>query len=231
MMRGNAVRYVGWQLLDRTGPRLLTAWLIVAGLCAPMGLGRPDRAANPELLQTLFQNLHFQLACLAVIILFHGIVAEDRVKGYYRFYLAKPVSPLWFYGQSAGLAVAAMVLFSAGFVAIFSLLVVPLWDWHVLASGAVLGLLVGGMLFALSTITQRDWLWMVVAMVGTSVLRSRFPRARSTVGWVLHVVLPPNHLTNETTLSAAEWAWVAVWAVGFLAIGMAVLRRRPLGED
>jgi hypothetical protein len=226
MMRGTVWRYLGWQVLDRTGPRLLAAWLVVAALCLPLEFSQPDRAAR-----AIFQSLHFQLACLAVIVLFHGIVAEDRVRGYYRFYLAKPVSPLWFYGQSVGLAVAAMVAFSAGYVAIFSLLVLPVWDWHVLTSAAALGLLVGGMMFALSTITQRDWLWMIVAVVATSILRSRFPRAESTVGRVLHVALPPNQLTNEAALSAPEWAWLAAWAGGFLALGMLVLRRRPLGED
>jgi hypothetical protein len=231
MMRGHAVRYLGWQLLDRTGPRLLSAWLVVVGLCAPLAFARPDRPVPPQALESMFQALHFQLACLAVIILFHGIVAEDRVKGYYRFYLAKPVSPLWFYGQSAALAVVAMVGFSGGFVAIYSLLVAPVWDWHVMVSGAALGLLVGGLLFALSTVTQRDWLWAVIALVVTSVLRSRFPRGESAVGQVLHVVLPPNHLTNETALSGSEWAWVAAWALGFVALGMAVLRQRPLGED
>jgi hypothetical protein len=85
-MRGSVWRYLGWQVRDRTGPRLLAAWLVVAALCLPLEFSQPDRAAR-----SMFQSLHFQLACLAVIVLFHGIVAEDRVKGYYRFNLAKPV--------------------------------------------------------------------------------------------------------------------------------------------
>jgi hypothetical protein len=72
---------------------------------------------------------------------------------------------------------------------------------------------------------------MIVAVVATSILRSRFPRAESTVGRVLHVALPPNQLTNEATLSAPEWAWLVAWAGGLFALGMLVLRRRPLGED
>jgi hypothetical protein len=231
MMRGHAVRYVAWQLLDRTGPRLLAAWLVAAAFCLPIRATLPDPPPSPEMVSSLFRSLHFQLACLAVVVLFHGIVAEDRVKGYYRFYLAKPVSPLWFYGQSAALALGAMVAFSAGYVAIFSLGVRPVWDWHILTSGAALGLLIGGMLFALSTITQRDWVWMIAAIVATTMLRSRFPETESPAGRVLHVLLPPNHLTDERALTASAWAWVAAWAVGLFVLGLVVLRKRPLGED
>jgi hypothetical protein len=232
MMRGAAVRYLGWQLVDRTGPRLLAGWLVAVGLCVLLhfaSTGGP--APPPEVVSSMFRTVHFQLACLAVVILFHGIVAEDRVKGYFRFYLAQPVSPLWFYGQSAMLAVLAMVIFSAGYVAIFSLAVVPVWDWRVLTSGLALALLIGGVMFALSTVTQRDWIWMVVAIVGIATLRSRFPRAKSPFGAVLHAVLPPNHLLNELALTLRQWVWVATWAAALFALGMLVLRKRPLGED
>lgn len=232
MTRGAAVRYLGWQVLDRTGPRLLAAWLVVAALCVLMRMSLPGgQPPPPEALSSMFRSLHFQLACVAVVVLFHGIVAEDRVKGYFRFYLAQPVSPLWFYGQSAMLAVLAMVAFSAGYVAVFSLAVVPVWDWRVLTSGLALGLLIGGVMFACSTVTQRDWIWMVVAIVGITVLRSRFPRAKSPLGALLHAVLPPNHLLNEPALTLPEWVWVAAWAAAFFALGLLVLRKRPLGED
>jgi hypothetical protein len=231
MTRGQALRYVGWQLLDRTGPRLLGAWLVAAVFCLPIRAAIPDPPLPPETLSMMFRSLHFQLACLAVVVLFHGIVAEDRAKGYYRFYLAKPVSPLWFYGQSAVLGIGATVAFSAGFVTIFSLGVRPLWDWQVLTSGVTLGLLIGGMLFALSTITQRDWVWMLVAIFATTVVRMRFPASESFLGRVLHAVLPPNHLTNEAALTVPQWAWVATWALGLFGVGLLVLKWRPLGED
>lgn len=231
MMRGRVLRYAAWQLLDRTGPRLLAAGLVAAAFCLPVRATLPNPPPPPEMVSALFRSMHFQLACLAVVVLFHGIVSEDRVKGYYRFYLAKPVSPLWFYGQSAALALGAMVTFSAAFVTIFSLWVRPVWDWRIVTSGAALGLLIGGMLFALSTITQRDWVWMIVAIVATTMLRSRFPSTESSVGRVLHILLPPNHLTDERALSAPEWAWLVAWAVGLFALGLVVLRLRPLGED
>ncbi len=232
MTRGEVLRYLGWQVRDRTGPRILVGWLIVAALCLPLHFAvKDDPPPSPETLAGMVHGMYVQLAGLAVVILFHGIVAEDRTKGYYRFYLAKPVSPLWFYGQSYVLAVAGMLVFTAGFLAIFSVAVIPAWHWRLLTTGAALGLLIGGMIFALSTVTARDWIFMILAIITSTALRARFPSDRSTLGKVLNAVLPPNQLTDEATLTAGEWAWVAGWGIGLFAIGLLVLRRRPLGED
>ncbi len=231
MTRGEVLRYLGWQVRDRTGPRILVPWLITAAICLPLHFAMTsDGPPSPEPLGRMVQGLYFQLACLAVVVLFHGIVAEDRTKGYYRFYLAKPVSPLWFYGQSFVLAVVGMLVFTAGFLTIFSLAVHPAWHWRLLTSGAALGLLIGGMIFAFSTVSSLDWLWMIGAVIAASYLRARFPRGESALGKVLHAVLPPNQLVDEATLTAGEYAWVAGWGIGLFALGLLVLRRRPLGE-
>ncbi len=232
MTRGEVLRYLGWQVRDRTGPRLLVAWLIVAALCLPLHFAvKGDAAPSPETLRSMVQGMYVQLAGLAVVVLFHGIVAEDRTKGFYRFYLAKPVSPLWFYGQSYVLAVAGMLVFTAGFLAIFSLAVHPAWHWRLLTSGTALALVIGGMIFALSTVTARDWIFMILILILSSSLRARFPAGRSTLGKVFNAALPPNQLTDEAVLTSGEWAWVAAWGVGLFALGLFILRRRPLGED
>ncbi len=231
MMRGQAARYLGRMFVDRTGPRILVSWIIVAAICLPLHFVVKNSPPPPAQLGNMVQGMHTQLAFLAVVVLFHGIVAEDRVKGYYRFYLAKPVSPLWFYGQSYLLAQAAMVVFTAGFLAIFSLSVTPAWEWGLLTSAVALGVLIGGMIFALSTVTQRDWIWMLVMAILISVLRARFPKERSTLGRVVNAVLPPNHLVDEKSLSLGQWAWVIGWGVGLFLVGLWVLRSRPLGED
>lgn len=231
MMRGQARRYLGWQLRDRTGPRLLVGWLISAALCLPLNLALRGSPPSAEQLAMMVQGVYVQLAVLTVVVLFHGIIAEDRTKGFYRFYLAKPVSPLWFYGQSYALALAGMAVFTAGFLAIFSMVVTPAWEWRLLTSGIALALVIGGMIFALSTITSLDWLWMVAVVIVANVLRGRFPRDDSTLGRVLYAILPPNHLTDERALSAGEWTWVIGWGVGLFALGLWVLRSRPLGED
>lgn len=230
-MRGNAFRYLGQQFIDRTGPRIVVAWIIVAAICLPVHFMQRNNPMPSAQLGTIAQSIHFQVACLAMIALFHGIVAEDRSRGYYRFYLAKPVSPLWFYGQSQVLAILAMLIFTAGFLGIFSLAVAPAWHWELLVPSLTLGILVGSLVFALSTVTTRDWILMIVIVIAISVTRHRFPAAQSTLGAVLNAVLPPNHLVGDTSLTAAHWAWIGGWGLGFFLLGLAVLRYRPLGED
>ena len=230
-MRGAAFRYLGQQVLDRTGPRILVAWIIVGAICLPVHFLERSNPLPPLQVTSIAQSIHFQVACIAMLALFHGIVAEDRSRGYYRFYLAKPVSPLWFYGQSHLVAILAMLVFTAGYLVIFSLAVAPAWRWELLVPSATLGILVGSLVFALSTVTTRDWILMIVIVIALSVTRHRFPADKSTLGAVLNAVLPPNHLVGVTTLTAAQWAWVGGWGLAFFLAGLAVLRFRPLGED
>lgn len=230
-MSRNAFRYLGWMVLDRTGPRLLAPLLIVAAMCVSISLAMGDDRPPPSQIAQIAEGMYFQFACVAVVVLFHGIVAEDRTRGFYRFYLAKPVSPLWFYGQSAFLALVSMLIYTAGFLAIFSFTIGPVWEWKLAVTGAALGLLIGGMMFALSTVTPRDWMWMIVAIGVTSILRHRFPKDASPFGGFLHAILPPNHLTDETSLTTGQWAWLIGWSLGLFALGLLVLRKRPLGED
>jgi len=231
MMRGHALRYLGWQVWDRTGPRVLVMWLIASVICLPLHFAAAQNPQPPAQIQSMAQQLHFQLAILAVVVLFHGIVGEDRQKGYYRFYLAKPVSPLHFYGQSALLALLAMLTFTTGFLVMFSLAVAPAWEWRLLVSSLSLGLLIGGMIFFISTLSMLDWMWMTAVVIAASYLRNRFPRDDSTLGRVLHAVLPPNHLVDERVLTVEQWAWIGGWGLGLFALGLLVLRFRPLGED
>lgn len=231
MMRGHVLRYLGWQIADRAGPRLLVMFVISLVLMIPLHFATRENPPPPEALPQLVEGVYFQLASLALVVLFGGIVAEDRTKGYYRFYLAKPASPLFFYGQSVALAILAMLAFTAGFLAMFSLLVVPAWHWNLMTEGAALGLLLGCLLFVLSTVTTLDWMWMVAVVIGQGYLRNRFPADESTPGKVLNAVLPPGHLTNNTSLTASEWAWVLAWAAGLFALALLILRLRPLGED
>ena len=230
-MRGAAFRYLGQQVIDRTGPRILVSWIIVAAICLPVHFMVKQSSPPPAQLTLMVTSIHFQVASIAMIALFHGIVAEDRSRGYYRFYLAKPVSPLWFYGQSYVLAILGMLVFTAGYLAIFSLAVAPTWHWQLLVPSLTLGILVGSMVFVLSTVTTRDWILMIVLVILISMLRHRFPKEQSTLGTIINVVLPPNHFVGDTALTTWQWAWVVGWSLALFLAGLAILRYRPLGED
>jgi hypothetical protein len=229
-MRGQALRYIGWQIWDRAGPRLLVSLTIVAAVCLPLHFAMKDRPPPPEQLTAVMRALYQQFAGIAVVVFFHGIVSEDRTKGYFRFYLAKPASPLWLYGQAFVLSVLGVLAFSAGFLAIFSLAVRPVWEWPLMLNGLALALLLGGLIFCFSPLTRHDWLWMLIAIVASTVLRGRFPAAQSTFGRVLEAALPPNQLLFES-LTARQWAWLGGWGLGLFIIGLLILRWRPLGED
>ncbi len=229
-MRGEAIRFAGWQVLDRTGPRLLVSWVIAAMVCLPLHFALQHSQLTQQNLAMMAQGWHDQFAWIAAIVIFHGIVAEDRTRGFFRFYLAKPVSPTWFYGQSHVLAVLAMAGWSAGFVGLFSLAVRPFWDWNLVVGGLTMGLLLGGLLFFFSTVTARDWVAALVVTLAAALLRARFPRADGLLGKVIDAALPPTHLIGAR-LSAGQWVWLALWSVALLIAGLAVLRRRPLGED
>ena len=147
------------------------------------------------------RGLHSQFGWITAIVLFHGIVAEDRTRGFYRFYLAKPVSAIWFYGQSHVLAVLALAAWSAGYIVLFSLAVRPDWNWALVWNGLALGLLLGGLLFFFSTITTRDWLAMLGVVLAAALARARWPRAESTLGKVIDATLPPTHILGTSLQS------------------------------
>jgi hypothetical protein len=230
MIRGQALRYAGWQIWDRTGPRLLASLLIVAFICLPLHFAVRHSAPPPEILAQMAHGLHSQFGWITAIVLFHGIVAEDRTRGFFRFYLAKPVSVTWFYGQAHLLAVLATATWSAGFIVMFSLAVHPAWNWGLVLNGLALGLLLGGLLFFFSTITGRDWLAALGVVLIAALTRARWPGADSSLGKVLDAVLPPTHLLG-TSLTAGQWVWLGGWSLGLFALGLLILRRRPLGED
>jgi hypothetical protein len=218
---------------DRTGPRVLASLTVVAAICLPLHFAMKDHSPPPEQLTSIVLGLYQQFAAIAAVVLFHGIVSEDRTKGYFRFYLAKPVSPLWLYGQSFVLAVLGMLAFSAGFLVIFSFAVQPAWEWRVVTYGLGLALLLGGLIFCFSPLSRHDWLWMIITIVSATVLRGRFPASGtngSAFGRVVEAVLPPNQLLFEQ-LTAIQWVWLGGWGLGLFVLGMLILWRRPLGED
>jgi hypothetical protein len=154
------------------------------------------------------------------------------VQNFFRFYLAKPVSPLWFYGEHVVLAGLTLLAASAGFVALFSLTVHPIWSFGLVQRALVLWLLIGMPIVVCSTLSRHDWLWGIVPWLLSATLRGRWPKDQSTIGDVLHAVLPPYHLAgSESVITTAGWLWIVGWALGFFALTLLLLARRPLAED
>jgi hypothetical protein len=232
IMRGQALRYSGWMLADRHVPRLLGSLAMGAAMLLPIWVAS-SRSDIPASAAANFEaQMHQTVAFIAALLCANGIISVDRYQNYFRFYLAKPVSPLWFYGEHIVLAGVTMVAVSAGYVTVFATTVQPLWTWALLQRALVLWLLIGMPIVLLSTVSRHDWLWGIVPWLLSSILRGRWPTGESTLGDVLHAVLPPYHyMGNEPQLTAAAWLWMGGWALGFFALTLLILARRPLAED
>ena len=230
-MRGHAFRYVGWQIRDRTGPRVLAAWFIMLAILSAAHVGMTRGAPPDESLLQVMAQLHQQMIFIGMLALTHGIVAEDRTQGYFRFYFAKPVSPVWFYGQSLVLALVGIVVASAGYVVMASWLVKPLWPWALVLHGISLFALFGLMMFVFSLVTKHDWLFLVLILVLCLFLRARWPVEKGGAGPLLNAVLPPVQLIGwNVQPTGSQWLWLGGWSLGLFLVGLAILRWRPIGE-
>lgn len=231
MMRGQALRYTGWMVLDRHLGRLAGCLVMSAAILLPVYLGTRDRGVPPEQAANLLTQMHTQFAFIFALLMGNGIVATDRVQGFFRFYLAKPVSPLWYYGQQTVLSLVFTLLASAGLIALFSLIIAPAWDFSLLLRAAELCLLMVLPIVMFSCLSRHDWLWAIVLWLLSVVLRGEYPAADSAFGKVLNVIMPPYQFLNKADPTAGEWLWMGAWGLIFFAGTMLILWRRPLAED
>jgi len=232
MMRGQAFRYTGWMLVDRHLPRLVGCLVFSCAIMLPFWLATRRQPLPEAQAANILAQVHQQVAFIFALLLANGIIATDRFQNFFRFYLAKPVSPLWFYGEHIVLAGVFMIAASAGLVTIFSATVAPVWTFALLQRALVLWLLIGMPIVVFSTLSRHDWLWGVVPWLLSAVVRGKWPKDQSALGDVLHVVLPPYHLMgNDPVITTGGWLWITAWALGFFALTMLLLSRRPLAED
>jgi hypothetical protein len=231
-MTGHALRYVWWQVRDRTVPRLAVCLVIAALMALPAYLGMRDRHVPADLASQMVASAHGQAALIFSFIMAGGIIAQDRMQGWYRFYLAKPVSPAWFYGQSIALTWLGMLAASAGFLLLFSSILDVPWSWRSFRQGAITFALIGMLVVAWSSIIRRDWIAALGTFFVIALLRDVADN-RSGILWsALSAILAPFGLINsQRALSAGDVAGIVAWSLGLFALALVTLRRRPLGED
>mgnify|MGYP001590677678 FL=1 len=241
--------YARWQLLDAIWQRLalplgLTALFTFAGFYSmnEMASGRPDFWTTDDAGRFTRMMLRQAMSIyipLAVLMGTNGIVAQDRQKGFFRFFFAKPVPVPDFYLSAylihAALATAGAALIAAGI------------GWYstpqpVLATAMACALtfaLLGSLLFLLSTLTYQDGLAFVIGWMLTLTLRQVEPALKD--GHWLHAavrVLPPTHrldAVRDALYAGQAWSAVDAWHVlGYggacLVLGLVALRRLPLAR-
>ena len=232
MRRGQVLHYAGWMLLDRVLPRYGACLLISSALLLPLHFTMSTNPPPLNALPRVLASVHQVCAIIFVLLFANGLISTDRLAGYFRFYFARPASPLWFYGQHTVLALAGTLAASASLIGMFAIAVAPVWTFSLLLGALALFCLVGVPVVIFSALSRHDWVWAIVAWMVGSYLRARFAAGDSWFGAILNALLPPYQvLSVDHRVTGWEWAWLAAWSAGVIAATLLVLARRPLAED
>ncbi|MHB1311620.1 MAG: hypothetical protein ACYC3L_06345 [Gemmatimonadaceae bacterium] len=241
--------YARWQLVDGAWQRLALPLVLAMLLCYAAFYSLKGQAAGHPEFWTTSDGLRFTAQLLrqamgtfiplAVLMGTNGMVAQDRQKGYFRFFFSKPVPVTGFY-LSSFVVQAALVMAGAALVAAF--IGSRSTPQPVLAVALAAGLtyaLLGSLLFLLSTLTYHDGLVFILAWVLTLIVRQIEPALRP--GHWMHAavrVLPPTHrldAVRDALYAAQPVAAADVWHVlayggACVALALVALRRLPLAR-
>lgn len=232
--------YAPWQLWDFLVDRGI-AMLLVGGLMAlsvlwPGYFAMRLQVSGQELVNKMLEIAVSQQVPILVVIAASGIVANDRIGGYFRFLFAKPVRMPSYYALQflitlVGTLAVTLVLMIAFWVTIgWVSPMIPL----VMIVATYLSL--AGTVFFFSTFTRLDWAMLVVLWGASTLARTLAAGEKwyDVVKWVL----PPAHHIGK--LSSALFAGTeidvggATWLVGyglvFFVAGLGVLQRKAIAE-
>lgn len=233
--------YLPWQFWDFAVDRGI-AVLLVGGLMgisvlwparvALLGSMAPEQAALALIELSVMQQVP-----ILVIVGAGGIVANDRIGGYYRFLFSKPVRvpsyyALQFLTTLAGILAVALILMGAFWLTIgWVSPVVPM------VMIAVLYAAFAGVMFFFSTFTKFDWSALVV-LWGASTLSRLFAAGKPWYDMGARWILPPTHhidkLTNAlfagSEIDIGGAAWLVGYGLAFFLAGLVVLHRKAIAE-
>ncbi len=234
--------YLGWQardfVVERGAPLLIVASLMTFPLI--MGLRQLETTAAPIQAATSARyavvQLFAEFSLISVLIGINGVVSSDRVKGYYRFLFAKPVSIPRYYAQAYLVNGVGLVFAALGVLGAIYGLGYPVLPVRVLLMVVLVYLSLGGLGFFYSTLARFDWVLMGATWGLAQVLRAVYPAHESRAGRVLDVILPPFHRLRDVGLQLARGEtpestillWLLGWGITGLVLGLLILRRRPL---
>ena len=242
MTRRQIIAYLPWQLwdfiLDRGIAVLFTGGLMGLSIVWPLSMVLTEHGPMPpeELKLELFKAVVTQTISIIVVIAASGIVANDRIGGFYRFLFSKPVRQPVFYGVQffvtlAGVLGVGLILLSTFWIAVgWTSPAIPL----IMLTVSFLAL--GGTIFFFSTFTRFDWALLVVLWGASALARMGF----SDTEWfkVAQWILPPVHHIDELRSALFARAPVdvggVVWLIGygmlFFVAGLVVLDRKAIAE-
>ncbi|MGE5230568.1 MAG: hypothetical protein ACM3NS_02435 [Deltaproteobacteria bacterium] len=228
------IRYARWMARDLVlGPGIPMAVLTVlaALLTSRLEVVGPVAGADRAACVVVLDWTAIGLILLAT----GGLVSADFAIGHQRTLFAKPVSPPLYYLQRWLLGLVAVAV---GTVVVAETIAVrfgvPVLGPAFVVRLALLYLVVGGLVFLLSTVTRRDWLAAAVLLAWQAALGGMRSMgfAQGPVGTVLHAVLPPVRLLGlADPLPAGSGLTLALgYGTAVLLGALAVLRWRPLAR-
>ncbi len=240
MNRRQISAYVPWQLwdfaLDRGVALLFVGGLMGLSVLWPGYVAFREQMPPGQIPGKLLEIAVAQQVSILVVIAASGIVANDRVGGYYRFLFSKPVRMPAYYALQflvtlTGTLLATLILLSA-----FWLLVGWVSPAVPLVMVVATYLALGGTIFFFSTFTRLDWA-MLVLLWGASAL-SRALAAGEPWYQVARLVLPPTHQIDKlrgalfagVEVDVAGTAWLVGYGLALFLAGLVVLHRKAIAE-
>ncbi len=228
------VRYLPWMAWDLTrGPGIGMA---VVGVLAAFLITNVTVVASGTGGETaVFLGILDSAVTVFTLLATAGIVSADMGLGYYRTLFARPVSPPLYYLQRWLLGGATVLLATSVVgLAAAARIGAQLPIGRVLAQAALFYLLLGGLVFLLSTMTRRDWLvavLVVAAHAGLGIARG-FGAAVSGTADALYTVLPPFSLVavRGPVPAGGDLLHVLLYGIALVGAALVVIRLRPLAR-
>jgi hypothetical protein len=233
-MTGLPGRYAGWMARDLAlGPGLLMA--VTVALILP--LVRNFQFMGPggdSSLAACLVVLDWTMVVLTLVAT-AGLVSQDFAVGHQRTLFAKPVSPplyylqRWLIGAPAALLGGGVVAYAIG--ASFE---VPMLEIQLVARMGLLYLGFGGLVFLLSTLTRRDWLFAlaILGLQATMTFVRSLGGAQGPVATLIYSVLPPFQLLrlDRPAPDGLDLLYAIGYGTALLLAALALLRWRPLAR-
>lgn len=240
MNRHQITAYTPWQFWDFAVDRGI-ALLLIGGLMAgsvlwPGYLVLSQQVA-PEMVRIeLLKIAVAQQVSILVVIAASGIVANDRIGGYYRFLFSKPVRMPAYYALQVLVTLAGVLAVALILMSVFWLTVGWVSPRVPLLMIVATYLSLGGTIFFFSTITRLDWV-MLVLLWGASALSRTLASGKDWYD-VVRWVLPPTHQIDKlrgalfagTEIDKAGTAWLIGYGLTLFFAGLVVLQRKAIAE-
>ncbi|GAC1477907.1 MAG: hypothetical protein NVS1B4_21200 [Gemmatimonadaceae bacterium] len=251
--RGRIGRYAVYQardfLVDRGIALCIIATFLIISLISGLRAIGPSgwyRSADGDALQLVRQAVAAivpRFSDIVTLVAINAIISSDRKLGYYRLLFAKPVSIRRYYAQAFVLHGTGAVAAALAFSLLVALTTRPMLVAGTVVAVAVQFILFGGIGFLLSSLLNTDWLWLSATYAVTLLLKTFYEVGDGPRALILRSILPPVQVMygvrgavlqsdSGAVPSVDPWhlLWLVAYGLGAFALGLVVLRRRPLGR-